>query len=157
MDHKDIVAFANSPRFVPVLVGIGAVIAAVFIFEVGVVVGFHKAQFAGHWEENYERNFGDSQMFGIPGGVPNGHGANGKIVSVTYPTFIIASDHDQEKVVRVDDDTIIRNGNANAATSSLVAGTYVVIVGMPDDEGEIEAGLIRILPPPPGTSSTTAN
>jgi len=156
MDHKDVTAFVNSPRFVPILIGIVCIILAVFIFEVGVVVGFHKAEFAEHWQENYDRNFGPSMMYGMPGsGMPNPHGATGKIISITPPTFIIAGGNEPEKIVRVSDDTIIRNGNQTVGTSTLAAGEYVVILGVPNDEGEIEAGLIRVLPAPAGTGSTT--
>ncbi|HVW71979.1 MAG TPA: hypothetical protein VHB93_02385 [Candidatus Paceibacterota bacterium] len=159
MDHKDISAFINSPRFVPVLVGIGCVVIAVFIFEAGIAVGFHKAEYAGHWEENYDRNFGSVMHFGVPdGGVPNPHGANGRIVDITLPTFVIDGGSGPERVVETDDDTVVRNGNTALTPDDLSIGEYVVVLGTPTDNGDVDASLIRILPPPPGApraSSTT--
>lgn len=149
----------NSPRFVPILVGIGCLVIAVFIFEAGVAVGFHKAEYAGHWEENYDRNFGPSMMLGMPGtGVPNPHGANGRIIDLTLPTFVIAGGSGPERIIVTNDDTIVRDGNKSLAPSDLSIGQYVVVLGSPTDDGTVDATLIRVLPPPgaaPNSSSTS--
>jgi len=148
----------NSPRFVPILIGIACVIIAVFVFEAGVAVGFHKAEYAAHWEENYDRNFGPSMMYGMPGGgVPNPHGANGRIIDITLPTFVISGGNGPERVVNTSDDTVVRNGNQTLAPNDLTVGEYVVVLGTPSDDGNVEASLIRILPPPPAAASSTQN
>lgn len=158
MNHKDIIAFMNSPRFVPILVGIGCIIIAVFIFEAGIAVGFHKAEYVGHWEENYNRNFGPSMMYGMPGGgIPNPHGANGRIVNITLPTFVIDGGNGPERVVETSEDTLVRNGNTALTPNDLTVGEYVVVLGTPADNGDVDASLIRILPPPPGTPRTSSS
>lgn len=158
MDHKDIAAFMNSPRFVPILVGIGCVIIAVFIFEAGVAVGFHKAAYTGHWEENYDRNFGTAVFMGVPGaGMPNPHGANGRIIDLALPTFVIAGGSGPERIIVTNDDTIVRDGNKSLAPTDLSIGEYVVVLGSPTDDGTVDATLIRILPPPPSPASASAS
>jgi hypothetical protein len=118
------------------------------VFELGEFVGFHKASFASRWEENYEHNFG-----GLPQGmatfnrrIPNPHGAAGKIVSVTAPTFSIVGDFENEKTIRVASSTIIRKGDQEVTFKELVVGESAVVIGTPNEQGEIDATLIRILP-----------
>jgi len=148
----------NSPRFVPILIGICCVIIAVFVFEAGIAVGFHKAEYAGHWEENYDRNFGPSMMYGMPGGgVPNPHGATGRIIDITLPTFVISGGNGPERIVSTNDDTMVRNGNQTLSPTDLTVGEYVVVLGTPSDDGNVDASLIRILPPPPAAASSTQN
>ncbi len=152
MNHADIKTFVNSHTFVKVLAVLGTLIIALFIFEAGVVVGFHKASFASHWQENYAHNFGG------PGGffntqVPNPHGTAGKIVSLSLPTFVVAGPDENERTVELDDDTIIRDGAATVDSNDLTVGKFVVIIGTPNDNGIVDARLVRIMPAP-GTSTT---
>jgi len=154
MNHQDIASFMKSNTLVKVLAGLGVLIIAVFIFEAGMVVGFHKAAFTYHWQENYEHNFGPSGMGLMPGaGAPNPHGTEGKIVSVSLPTFVVAGPNENERTIFVDDDTIIRDGAATVNTSDLAVGKFVIVLGAPDDTGVVKASFIRVMPPAAATTT----
>jgi len=147
MNHTDIASFMKSNTFVKALAAIGILIVAVFIFEAGVVVGFHKASFAYHWEKNYEHNFGSSGGPLMPGrNAPNPHGTEGKIVDVSLPTFVVAGQNENERTIMIGDDTIIRDGAATVSTDDLAVGKYVVVIGAPGDDGVVDAGFVRIMP-----------
>lgn len=139
------------------MMGVGFLLIAGIIFEAGVLVGLHKGGFSGQVGDNYERTFGPRS--GEPGmGLPNPHGAFGKIVTVTLPTFTVENDGMPEEIVRVASDTIVRNGRDTVDASKLTVGSYVIVLGAPSNAGDVDAKLIRIVPPPPdAVGSTTTN
>lgn len=154
---------AQSKTVRGVLLGIGIVLCVLAIFEAGTFVGHRRALFSARMGENYYRAFdgekrggpmndlmgfkGDSEFMGS-------HGATGKIVRVSLPTFVVAGPDNTEKVVTINDRTLIRSMRANASTSDLIVDRFVVVLGQPNDLGEIEAKLIRFLPPPPTVTAT---
>lgn len=157
MNHAKLSAFLKSERFVHLLTAIGFVIIAIFIFEAGVAVGFHKAGFARAWEEHYRTNFGAPSAYGIPSRtLPDPHGAVGTVVSVTPPTFAVTAPGRAEEIVRIGDDTLIRDGAATVSADDIAPGKYVIVIGMPGDEGVIDARLVRVLPPPASATTTPA-
>ena len=139
-----------------VLVGIGIIIVAMLIFSAGISVGFHKASFGRAWGENYERNFGmrpDRPMFGEDN-FPNANGAIGKIIKITLPNIIVQDKDNTEKVIVIKDDTKIQKMMSAVKGSDLAIDDFVIIIGSPNDQGQIEAKLIRVMPlgmpvPPP--------
>ena len=153
MDSKDLRVFAKSHKFITLLTGVGFLVIALVVFEAGVFVGFHKASFAYGWEENYGRNFGDPHgSFGMPGaGLPNEHGADGKIVSVGPTSFIVMSGNEVEKTVTFASSTVIRIGRDATTSAALTHGSYVVVIGDPDASGTVAAELVRVFPPPMDT------
>lgn len=157
MNRTDISAFVKSERFVHVLTGIGFLVIALFVFEAGVAVGFHKAGFARDWEEHYRDNFGAPAMYGMPSrGLPDPHGAAGTIVNVSLPTFAVTAPGRTEEVVRVNGDTIIRDGERTVSADDLAPGKYVIVIGMPGEAGAVDARLVRILPAPGTATSSPA-
>lgn len=136
-----------------ILAGIGAVVLALLVFRAGVYVGMRKADFSYRWGENYHRNFGGPREGFMPGmfreGEPSAHGAFGKIISLSMPTFTVESSEGVEKLVRIGDGTAIVQFHEPVASSSLAVGDYVVVIGEPNTQGEIEAGLVRVMPAPP--------
>lgn len=148
MNHAKIQAFLASHTFVKILTAIGCLIILIVVFEAGVATGYHKASFAYHWEENYEHNFGRPESPFMMGAraMPNPHGGAGMIASVTLPTFVIVGGSEDEKVVRIASTTVIRNGAAAVDATQLSPGMTATVIGTPNDEGEIQAELIRIMP-----------
>jgi hypothetical protein len=127
-----------------------AAIVAVLIFSAGVSVGFHKASFGRAWGENYERNFGMG-----PGGpllgkdnFPNANGAIGKIIKIELPTIIVQDKNNVEKVVLIKDEneTNIQKMMVNIQSSDLAVNDYVIVIGSPNAQGQIEAKFIRVMP-----------
>ncbi len=158
--------FVQSKKFVKILCGIGVIVVALIIFQAGIFVGYHKAAFSYKWGENYYHDFfggpreerglfkGPMGMMGIPReDFSSAHGVSGKIIKVDLPTIVIDGQDNVEKVVLIKDDTVIRSLRENIKPTDLKADDFVVVIGSPDDKGQIEAKLIRIIPspPPPGS------
>jgi len=146
--YEDIKNVFESKVAFRILGGIGIVIVVLLIFSAGVTVGFHKASFGRAWGENYARNFGmmpNRQMFGRDN-FPNASGAIGKIIKIELPTIIVQSKDNTEKVVLIKDDTKIQEMMSVVKASNLAIDDYVVIIGSPNKQGQIEAKLIRIMP-----------
>jgi hypothetical protein len=156
--YEDIKKVFESKVSTGVLIGIGVIIVAILIFSAGVSVGFHKASFGRAWGENYERNFGmrpDRPMFGRDN-FPNAHGATGKIIKVELPTIIVQDSNNLEKVILIKDDTKIQEMMTNIKAADLSVDDFVVVIGSPNDQGQVEAKFIRVMPagmpvPPPQT------
>jgi hypothetical protein len=154
----------QSATFRKSLYGIGATVIALMIFQAGMFVGERKAAFSYRFGDNYFRNFGEHDgkrgAFGLgkEGRFPEAHGAMGKILSVTPPTLMILGRDNIEKVILVDDKTMIKHFRDDAMLADLKVDDFIVVIGTPNDMSQIEAKLIRILPPPPElrTSTTTS-
>jgi len=142
------------------LVGIlGVLLVALIIFWAGTAVGYREAVFSHQWDDNYAVEFGGSHSPFLPGmdgddSSLNSHGAFGQIVAVRMPEFTVKGPAEAEKDIIVEDGTIIRYFHGQASTSELVPGETVVVIGEPDNQGRIQASLIRIVPPAPASSST---
>ncbi|MES2930708.1 MAG: hypothetical protein V4665_02910 [Patescibacteria group bacterium] len=124
------------------------------IFQAGVMVGFRKASYGRAWHDNYVRNFGPAErgrmmIVSMPENFPNAHGAIGKIVKVEYPTLIVEDKDETEKIIRITENTDIRKFRENATKDDLTVDSFIVVIGSPNTEGQVEAKLIRILPTPP--------
>jgi len=149
--HEKLKKIFESKVLVGVLYGVGVVVVALLIFSAGVSVGFHKASFGRAWGDNYERNFGMSPMppFGANEDTfPNDHGAMGKIIKVELPTVIVQGQDQIEKVVLIKNDTKIQKARDNITSADLKVDDFIVVIGSPNDQGQIEAKFIRIMPSP---------
>ncbi len=148
--HEKIVNFFESRVLVGIFYGVGIIIILGLIFSAGVSVGFHRASFGRAWGENYERNFG---MLPSPGfnnlsgpNFPNAHGAVGKIIKITIPSIIVADKDNTEKVILLSSDTKIQKIRTPANQTDLAINDFVVVIGSPNPQGQIEAKFIRIMP-----------
>lgn len=79
--------------------------------------------------------------------VPNGSGQTG--------TVIIKGKDDIEKIIIVKDNTVIRRLNETIKLSDLEINDYIVVIGGPDNNGQIEAEFIRLMPPMPAQGTQT--
>lgn len=128
---------------------IGILIIILVIFQAGVFVGYKKSEFSKHWGDNYSIIFGERR--GIPGmpfidDLTPAHGVTGKIIKIDLPSFIVEGTDNIEKSVLIKDDTSIRQSRSNFKASDLKVGDFVIVIGAPDQNGQIEAELIRITP-----------
>jgi hypothetical protein len=85
------------------------------------------------------------------------NGVAGTIIKVTLPTFVIEGGGNVERVVRVTDDTIIRQLRESLEPEDLKDNQYVVVIGSPNSDSEIEARFIRLLPSPAEVSEATTS
>ncbi len=111
-------------------------------------VGFHKAEFGRAWGENYERNFGfgpDHSLLGKDN-FPNANGAIGKIIKIELPTIIVEDKDNAEKVILIDSNTNIEKMTAQITMNDLKVDDFVVVIGAPNTQGQVEAKFIRVMP-----------
>jgi hypothetical protein len=158
--NMNIKEYIQSKVFKGILTGIFIAIIALVIFQAGVAVGNRKASFAHRFGDNFERNFRDPRgggfmKMGFPGGAdkPSGHGAAGEIVSIALPLVVVAGPDNLEKVVVVTDTTQVRKFQENIEVNELAVGDFIVVLGTPNNEGQVDAKLIRLAPPPPDMRS----
>ncbi len=158
--NSDIKNFFKSKLFTKILYGIGIVIIALLIFRAGIFVGYHKAAFSYQRGDNYYHTFGSNRngfFMGIPGDdFANAHGATGKIIKINLPTFIVEDDDHTEKIVVINNNTAIRHFRETATSNDLKIGDFVVVIGSPNNKSEIEANLIRLIPPPQDFNTATS-
>ena len=81
--------------------------------------------------------------------IQGGHGAIGKIISINLPTIVIANRDNIEKIILIQNNTAIRSFGDIATTTNLKIDDYIIVLGYPDNKGEVVAKLIRIIPSPP--------
>lgn len=134
-----------------VIAGLIGFVIIILIFSAGMWFGGSKAQFSYRWAENYHKNFAGprSGFFSDWRSFPNGdfiegHGAFGEIIELTDTGFIIKGRGDIEKIIVISDETTVRKGLETVEKSGLKVDDRVVIIGSPNEEGQIEAKLIRI-------------
>lgn len=147
-----------SKRVRMVIIGLGVAVLALLIFQAGVVAGYHKARFGARFGDNFERNFVGPLGGGFGGtfpgpGMPGGHGAVGEILSISLPQIVIAGPDNLEKTVLISTSTIVREFQNQITTDKLKVGDFVVVLGNPNEAGQVDAKLIRIMPPPPSRAA----
>lgn len=160
--------FLQSKIFKIIIIAVGAIIVFLFVFKLGVFVGERKASFSYRWGENYHRNFGGPRegFFGDFSGKDfiDAYGVVGQIIKIdVFPAsagsssaetgaLVIKGRDSVEKIVAVKKDTVIKRNQENVKIGDLKNGDFIVVIGNPNDKGQIEAKFIRLMPPP-GASS----
>ena len=143
----------DSKNFKKVICIFGAVFILFFVFQIGMMAGFRKASFSNNWGGNYERNFGPMHrgpqfMNDNFRELPNAHGAIGKIIKVEFPNIVVLDKDQTEKVIIVSDKTDIIERKEKVSKDSLIVDKFIIVIGSPNDAGQIESKLIRIIPSP---------
>ncbi len=139
---------------------VGALFVLLLAFKAGEYVGIRKASFSYNWGNNYYRNFMGRERMGINEGFRGGeflmgHGVGGPILKNSSSTLIIQDRDGAEKAVLLSSSTLIKRFRDDVLASDLKPGEWVAVLGNPNEEGQIEAKLVRVLPPPPQTPSST--
>jgi len=145
----------ESKIFGIVILSIVGLIVLCFVFGLGVSVGSRKADFSFRWAEQYHKNFaGPSQGFLGMGNIMmqdnfiDANGVIGEVISVNDNKITIKGRENVEKIVVADEKTIIMCQRQNFKLTELKSGDSVVIMGEPNNNGQIEADFIRIMPNP---------
>jgi len=144
-----------------IIVGLAGFMAVVLIFGAGMFIGGMKAKFSYGWAESYHKNFGGPRE----GFVENwqnfpaedfigAHGLFGQIIKIDGSTFVIKGGDGVEKILLIKDSTVIRRLRNTIKITDLKVTDYIFAIGDPNDAGQIEAKLVRLLPPPPGKPSS---
>jgi len=143
MNIKD---FASSKTFQKIIWWVGILIVVLFIFQIGVFVGYRDASFSYKLGDNYYRTFGGGPSEDIQNFPPGGHGVSGKIIKISLPTILVASDDGLEKSILVGTSTLMRELRQVIPIADLKVDDMVVIIGSPNSESQIEAKFIRVIP-----------
>lgn len=156
----------NNRKIGVTLVVIGIVIYSLLVFRAGVSVGFHKAGFAGAFGRNLEANLigPGPRMMGLAGlgdgrsamyirrtfdeRLPGGHGAVGEVVDTDLPRIVIESPDNLERTILIGSTTKVRKLQQQARPEDIRVNDFIIVLGNPDDAGQIAAKLVRIMPAP---------
>ncbi len=133
-----------------IVIGAVVVLLVLGILKAGIMIGYHKARYAGNFGNNFERNFvgprGGNMMFFSRETMPSGHGAVGEIISINLPRITISSPDLLEKTLLLGTSTLIRRFQQEIKMEDLKVGDRAVILGNPNESGEIEVKLMRLMP-----------
>lgn len=142
----------QSKFFKGFLLGILGFLFLVFVFKVGEMVGMRKADFSCHWSDNYHRNFGGPKQGFLPGlndkDFMEANGVVGQVMKIDQSIVTIKGRNDTEKAVLIDNDTVIKKFQDTISIDKLTIDDMVVVIGEPNDQGQIEAKLLRVMPKP---------
>jgi len=151
----------ESKLFRGIILTISGLIILVFVFGLGVFVGMRRADFSFKWAEEYHQNFGGPQggIFGnfveMDRQFANANGSYGQIIKIdsstnSEQTILTVKDSygdSTEKTILVNAKTIITYQRKNIKLSDLKVDDNVTIIGDPNNNGQITAKLIRVMPP----------
>lgn len=134
-----------------VIIGLLAIVVIVLVFGVGILVGEKRAKFSYRWAEQYHKLFAGPSLgfFRDWRNFPRGefieaYGAFGEIIELKGNEFVIKGKENVEKVILITEKTIIQKGREKLKKEDLKVGNFVVVIGSPNEEGKIEAKMIRI-------------
>ena len=125
-------------------------------FSMGVAVGYRKARFSYAWGENYHLNFGGprggflrnfSQDF-MGKDFIGAHGTFGQIIEVKDSELAVRGKDGIEQIIKIGDDTEIRRFKDVIQLKDLKIDEPIVVIGEPNDLGQIVAKFIRVMPFP---------
>ncbi|MDD2646717.1 MAG: hypothetical protein PHV78_02920 [Patescibacteria group bacterium] len=146
----DFVKIFQSKQFKIIFIGVVGVIMLLLIFKIGMMVGFKQADFSYRWGDNYHTNFAGPQ-----GGFllrdfngrefMDAHGVFGQIIKIDNPMIITRGPGDMEKIVLVKNNTIINRLRDRIEIDDLRPDDFIVVIGAPNNIGQIEARLIRMV------------
>ncbi len=144
----DIQKLFKSSYFSWTLKILGALIILLLVFQAGIFVGFHKARFSFQWGDNYHRTFGGPRggfLRDIQGrDFTSGHGVAGSIAQINNGSIVIKGTDGVEKNILISNQTSIRKGITNLAITELEIDEQVVVIGVPTQDGTIDAKIIRV-------------
>ncbi len=139
-----------------VIFGVAVFAIVVLIFGAGMVMGGMKARFSYRWAENYSQNFGGPRegFLGNLGKPPfpgrnfiESRGSFGEIIKISDSDIVMKGQGDVEKVIIITENTIIEKVASKIRKEDLKIGDRIVVIGSPNEEGQITAKLIRIFNP----------
>jgi len=134
------------------LIVLATIVVLVFVFTFGVFVGHEKGRFSRDWGEHYYGNImgpGGRVGFGMMDfdrPAFNAHSGLGQIIKIDDNNLIIKDQSNIEKTILVTDKTAIIRDRQNIGIADLKVDDQIIVIGRPNDQGQIEPTLIRVLP-----------
>ncbi|MDD5726606.1 MAG: hypothetical protein PHC53_04370 [Patescibacteria group bacterium] len=140
----------KSPLISGLIIGVVSIIFLLGVFQLGIMVGSHKARFNCDWGERYGTMLGmpfqGQGRFGQPPppGMLDPNGAFGSVVSNNGQQLVMKSKDGAEKTIVITPTTEIRKGRDTVKATDITDKDEVVVFGSPTSTGQIEAKLIRV-------------
>lgn len=137
------------------IIGIGVIIFLLAVLWTGMEIGERRANFRGQFGRGFESNFTGMhqgmrvKLFGVD--PASAHGAVGEIINLELPRVVVSGPDNLEKTVLVNASTTVRRFQENVGPEELKIGDFIVAIGSPNENAEIEAKLVRIMPEPDET------
>lgn len=144
--------FLESKTFSAIILSIAVFIILLFVFGLGFFAGSKRADFSFKWAEQYHKNFGGPREgFLMPMTNPrnefiDSNGTVGEIIKVDETSLVVKGRENVEKIIIVSENTTIVSQRNNIKITELKAGDNIIVMGRPNNEGQIEADFIRIMP-----------
>lgn len=130
-----------------ILIGLGIAFGVLLVFYVGMYAGERKAGFSYRWMKGYHRNFGGPMPGpGMRRSYFGGHGVFGEVISNKGDKLVVKGKDNIEKVVNVAKKATVVKGKDKVKLSAIKTGEWVVIIGSPGKEGQIDAKMVRVFP-----------
>lgn len=148
-----------------ILILLTGFIVLILIFSAGFLVGGMKAKFSYRWAESYHKNFAGPRggFFGnwrnpppLPGDFIESHGIFGEIIKINNSDFVIKGRREMENMILVTENTVIKEGGKTIKKGEMKVGDSVVVIGSPNDQGQITAELIRVFSRPGNNATSTS-
>ena len=150
--------FENRDVLKWIIIGLVSFTALVLVFGAGVKVGALKARYSYRWAENYHKNFAgprggffDNFRRGFDDDdFIEAHGVFGSVIKIDtstssgQATLIVKGKDNVEKTILIFDKTTISNRRDVIKFDGLKIDDQVVIIGSPNEQGQIEAKFIRV-------------
>lgn len=140
------------------LIALVSILILLFVFNLGIFLGYRKASFYYKGALNYGPNiFGQAYPPDNNAAMPlrrlnaaNDHGAVGNVIlSNLSPdkksgNIIIENKDGIEESILISPNTVIRKNNAKISAVNINLGDSIVVLGSPNASGQIQADFIRI-------------
>ena len=141
MDIKDF----KDPKVKVFVWTLASVLILIVVFLSGVYVGSERARFSNKLGERYYRDFiGGNHRF-VDRNYLNAHGVSGKITQINGNSLVV-NDNGINKNIMFSDQTIFRKNFQNIAASDLKVADQIIVIGAPNDQGDIIAKFIKVQP-----------
>jgi len=134
VDKNQFADFFQSKIFQNLILALAIIILVLAAFQAGIMVGFKKANFSNRWADNYNQNFAAA------------HGVFGQLIKVDGSNLVIKGQDNLEKIVVTGTSTSIVEFRNAIKLGDLKINDNVVVIGEPNDLGQIDAKLIRVMP-----------
>ncbi|MDO8583987.1 MAG: hypothetical protein Q7R83_02290 [bacterium] len=125
------------------VLGLVLIVGGLFV---GLSMGERRGSHFFRFSERYDRLLGpeENMPFGRPP-LPGIHGVSGKVLSVSTSTLILENPDNIEQDIAVSSSTDVRSGMRPISLDQITPGQIVVVFGAPNNQGQIEARLIRLM------------
>ena len=153
---QEVKNFWQSKTFQGIILGVLGFACLLVVFKAGTIVGAMKANFSCRWSDNYHKNFaGPAKGFGefFKGFGDNdfieSNGIFGEVIKNEEGALVVKGRDGVEKIIKISETTEIKSMRDSIKWEDIKINEQVVIIGEPNNEGQIEAKLIRVMPPMP--------